>query len=170
MIFCITLPIFFGKRIWCTYLCPFGAFQSLIGKVFRIFRVKIDKDKCIDCKKCVNECLTLGLTETSLKKGKATNNCSLCGICIESCPKKAINITVFGIKDSPKQLFDKMTEKLSNVKILNNIRNVVSNIIDDILNPQTFLYFFGFAVLLTFLSGFYFGSVDSIYKLMLGGR
>jgi polyferredoxin len=162
--FCVFMPIFFGRRIWCTYLCPFGALQGLFGRIFRVFSLKIDKDKCIDCKKCVKSCKTCGITEVSLQKKKFTFNCSLCGICIDNCPQKAIDVTVFGIKGSVKNLFDKITEKLSNIKIISQIRNVFSNIIGDILNPQSFLLFFGLTVMVNFLSTFYFGFVRVIIK------
>jgi len=167
--FTILMPIFFGRRIWCTYLCPFGALQSITGKVFRVFKLKINKDKCIDCKICVNTCKTAGITESSLEKKKFTNNCSLCGLCIDACPKNAIEVSCFGSTKTPKNLLVKLTEKLSNIKILKNIINFIINIIDDVLNPQTFLYFFGLAVLFTFLSGFYFDAIDSITKLIIGG-
>ena len=67
-IFCIVTPIFFGRRIWCTYLCPYGALQGLAGRIFRIFKLKIDEEKCINCKKCISVCKTEGITESSLKK------------------------------------------------------------------------------------------------------
>lgn len=35
VLFCVSiiLPLFFSKPIYCTYLCPFGASQELVGKI-----------------------------------------------------------------------------------------------------------------------------------------
>jgi ferredoxin-type protein NapH len=51
------LSFIFGKRIWCTYICPFSVFQGFIGKIIKPFALKIDKEKCTKCSKCVRDCL-----------------------------------------------------------------------------------------------------------------
>ena len=166
--FCILMPIFFGKRIWCTYLCPFGAFQSLLGKIFSIFKIKIDNEKCIGCKVCVNTCKVQGITEETLKKRKFTLNCSLCTECIEKCPKQAIYITAFYNKNSIGSIIEKVTGKLSEIKILKNIRLFIINITDDILNPRSIFYFFALAVLFNFFGTFYFEMIIELKKLFGG--
>ena len=44
----IVLPFLTKKRTQCSFLCPFGAFQSLFNK-FNVFDVRIDKEKCHTC-------------------------------------------------------------------------------------------------------------------------
>jgi|GEM_PF-206808 len=94
----VVLPILTKKRTQCAFLCPFGAFQSLIDKV-NIFKVRIDKDRCIKCKKCIEECPVLSITEKSLENGNTGLTCTKCGKCIDICPQNAIS---YHIKGMPK--------------------------------------------------------------------
>ncbi len=94
----IILPILTKKRTQCAFFCPFGAFQSLIDKI-NIFKVKIDIDRCINCKKCIKECPMLSITEASLEKGITELICIKCGKCIDICPEIAIS---YHIKGMPK--------------------------------------------------------------------
>lgn len=166
--FCITLPLIFGKRIWCAYLCPFGALQGLVGKLFKIFRMKIDDSKCTNCQKCVNVCRVEGVTAESLKNKKFTANCSLCTSCVYECPKKAITVAAFYNENSISKLIEKMTFKLSEVKFLKNIRAFLIAFIDDIMNPLSILYFFCLAVYFTFFSTFYFSAIKFL-TIIFGG-
>ena len=86
----IVLPILTRKRVQCMSLCPFGAFQSLTGKIAP-YRVRIDRSKCVDCGACVAACPTLSLDEESVRKGKTLVTCTLCGECLAACPKGAID-------------------------------------------------------------------------------
>jgi NAD-dependent dihydropyrimidine dehydrogenase PreA subunit len=103
----VVLPILTKKRTHCGFFCPFGAFQSIVDKV-NIFRVRIDKDKCINCKKCIQECPVSSITEKSLEKGNAGFTCTKCGKCIDICPQNAIS---YHIKGMPKK--GKIAEVLS---------------------------------------------------------
>ncbi len=91
----VVLPILTKKRTQCAFLCPFGAFQSLVDKL-NIFRVRIDKNKCIKCKKCINECPVLSITEKSLENGSTGFTCTKCGKCIDICPQNAISYHIKG--------------------------------------------------------------------------
>ncbi len=53
----ITIAILslFVERPWCKYLCPYGAFLGLFNTI-RIFKIRSNKDTCIDCKQCDNVC------------------------------------------------------------------------------------------------------------------
>lgn len=93
----IVLSILTKKRTQCAFFCPFGALQSIVDKI-NIFKYRIDKQKCTDCKKCLKECPVMSITETSLEKGSVGFTCIKCGKCSDICPKKAINI---GIKGTP---------------------------------------------------------------------
>ena len=96
----IPLIMFFiflwGSRFFCRNICPIGGLLQLYSK-FSFLRIKIDHDKCTDCSACSTNCqmnvnidkyITAG--NTSIKDG----NCIVCGDCIDSCPKKALQ---FGI-------------------------------------------------------------------------
>lgn len=91
----IILPILTKKRTQCSLLCPFGAFQSFTNKI-NVYDIRIDKEKCVNCKKCANICPTLSMDEESIKKGCALLTCTKCGKCIDECPKKAISYHIKG--------------------------------------------------------------------------
>ncbi|AKN30218.1 4Fe-4S ferredoxin [Clostridium carboxidivorans P7] len=97
LILVIVLPILTRKRTQCGLFCPFGAFQSLFNKI-NIFEIRIDKDKCLNCKKCVRECPTYSIDESSLSNGKALITCTKCGKCIDICPSSAVSYHIKGTK------------------------------------------------------------------------
>lgn len=95
LVLVIVLPILTKKRTQCSLFCPFGAFQSFTNKI-SAFDVRIDKDKCVKCKKCIEVCPMFCIDEKSLEEGKAKFTCSKCGKCIDNCPKNAISYHVKG--------------------------------------------------------------------------
>lgn len=95
LVLVIILPILTKKRTQCSLFCPFGAFQSFTNKV-NVFDVRIDKDKCVNCKKCIEVCPTYSIDEKSIEEGKVKFTCTKCGKCIDNCPKKAISYHVKG--------------------------------------------------------------------------
>lgn len=97
LILVIILPILTRKRTQCGLFCPFGAFQSLFNKI-NIFEIRINKDKCLNCKKCVRECPTYSIDENSLSNGKALITCTKCGKCIDICPSSAVSYHIKGTK------------------------------------------------------------------------
>jgi len=93
----IILPILTKKRIQCATFCPMGALCALTNKV-NVFDVRIDKEKCSDCMKCVKACPTMSLEKVDVEAGKPSITCMKCGKCIDACPSKALN---FHIKGTP---------------------------------------------------------------------
>lgn len=93
----IVLPILTKKRIQCSFLCPYAAFQSFTNKV-NIFDIRIDKAKCNQCKKCIRSCPTLSIDDQSLAKGKTCMTCTKCGRCVDICPRGAIGYHIKGTK------------------------------------------------------------------------
>ena len=89
----VAFPILTKKRTQCGLICPFGAFQSFFNKT-TLFRVKIDKDRCIKCKKCIAECPVFSITEENLEKGEVGITCNRCGKCIDACPENAIDYKI----------------------------------------------------------------------------
>jgi len=95
VVFAVILPFMTKRRWWC-FICPVGAVLSLLKK-FSLFRVKIDKEKCIKCMDCVQECPVYAITPQSVEEGKSlSEHCIRCGRCIEVCPDEAIDIYWMG--------------------------------------------------------------------------
>ena len=93
----IVLPLLTKRRTQCGLFCPFGAFQSFTNKV-NVFEVRIDQEKCVKCKRCLQVCPTFSVDEGSINEGKMRITCTKCGKCIDACPKKAI---FFHVKCTP---------------------------------------------------------------------
>jgi polyferredoxin len=104
----LVLPFLTKKRTQCTMLCPFGAFQSLVDKI-NPFRIRIDKKDCVNCKKCLNSCPVMSITENSLANGDTGLTCVKCGKCMDICPKKCITLH---IKGTPKNTYFDRVAKL----------------------------------------------------------
>ena len=81
-----------GNRSWCRFGCPYAATFSLLNKV-GFFGVAMDRDRCIDCRRCEQVC---DMVIPIWKQGKATGRitaieeCMGCGRCIVSCPTDAL--------------------------------------------------------------------------------
>jgi ferredoxin-type protein NapH len=93
----VVLPVMTRKRTQCSFLCPLGAVNTMSNKVTP-FTVKIDKEACTECFKCIAACPLFALSRENIKEGKVSVFCSKCGKCIDACSKNAIH---FGIKGVP---------------------------------------------------------------------
>ena len=83
--------IFKDNRAFCKYICPITIFLKP-ASYFALIRVKRDKDKCINCKKCIKSCpMNVDMLDNSRKRKNATE-CILCNNCIRNCPKKALHL------------------------------------------------------------------------------
>jgi ferredoxin-type protein NapH len=91
----VILPILTRKRMQCTTLCPLGALNSFTNKI-NAFDIRIDKEQCTECGKCIKECPTLSIDETSYQTGKVHFTCCKCGKCVDVCPTHAIHYHVKG--------------------------------------------------------------------------
>ncbi|MFP4365339.1 MAG: 4Fe-4S binding protein [Spirochaetia bacterium] len=139
----IVLPFLTRKRFQCTTFCPFGAFQSIVGRVSP-FRVRIDHDKCVSCMKCVQVCPTLSVKKSTIteKKGSPILTCTMCGECINACPKGAISYGYFG-KDKSGTIFSGLKNKIENMKT-NKAVKAVLHTGRELLQPQALFMFAGF--------------------------
>ena len=78
----------FVYRPWCHLFCPFGLAGWVVEKI-SIFRIRVDRDKCIECGACEKACPT-DVMGSILNKEKVIPDCFSCGTCIEICPVNAI--------------------------------------------------------------------------------
>lgn len=92
----IALPVMTKKRTQCSFLCPLGALNTLSNKITP-FTLKIDKNSCNECFKCVGVCPLFALTPEDIKAGNVSVFCSKCGKCVDTCSKKAIHYGIRGI-------------------------------------------------------------------------
>lgn len=96
----ISIMIFFSRKkgamVHCTVYCPTGLVADWLGKVSP-FRIRID-NKCDDCGACAFACRYNALEAGDIQKRKAGITCSLCGDCVQSCSKEAINYKFFWLQ------------------------------------------------------------------------
>jgi Fe-S-cluster-containing hydrogenase component 2 len=84
------------KRTQCSFLCPLGAVNTLSNKITP-FTVKIDKDLCSECYKCVDVCPLFAISRENVKSGNVSVFCSKCGKCVDACSKNAIHYAIKGV-------------------------------------------------------------------------
>ncbi|MDP8260303.1 MAG: 4Fe-4S binding protein [Candidatus Gygaella obscura] len=82
---------FIVYRPFCQLICPFGL-VSWIFERFSIFRVRIDKKKCIQCGACIKAC-PLDAAEGRVNGKKMPADCFSCARCLNVCPVDAIQYT-----------------------------------------------------------------------------
>ncbi|MBN1273035.1 MAG: 4Fe-4S binding protein [Candidatus Aminicenantes bacterium] len=75
------------ERFWCRYLCPLGALLGLLSR-WNVFKLKINADKCIDCRLCTIHCETQA-TPFPIGDWKSSE-CIYCFTCGSICPTGAI--------------------------------------------------------------------------------
>jgi ferredoxin-type protein NapH len=91
----VVLPILSRRRTQCGLFCPMGAFQSFFNKV-NPFEIRIARDQCKDCDKCIRECPTFSLDTHSVSLGRTRLSCVKCGKCVDQCPTGAISYHIKG--------------------------------------------------------------------------
>lgn len=83
-----------GGRGYCQMLCPVGTYCSLfhyLGKYLPgTFAMKVEKNLCIGCGKCVRSCPMRAISITEKKAVITHQLCITCGQCQHNCPMRAI--------------------------------------------------------------------------------
>ena len=87
----------------------------------------VDKEKCITCKQCINDC---PVNDIVLKDNKAyikNESCIKCGHCVAICPTKAVSTNDYNMKDVieyDKEYFTIDSDNLLNfIKFRRSVRN-----------------------------------------------
>ena len=85
-----------SPRFWCRYLCPLGAFLSLISPL-GVFKRRVNQD-CNECLICQKTCPMGAIDESPVKTN--ASECIQCKTCAGVCPQAAISfpasVTVAG--------------------------------------------------------------------------
>ncbi|MEW5956873.1 MAG: 4Fe-4S binding protein [Chloroflexota bacterium] len=87
----------FSRRAWCRSLCPLGAFYSLVG-CFGLWRVQIDQatETAVPCRLCARSCpMGIPVVDKYIAAGKHSieaMECTRCGVCVESCPRRTLQM------------------------------------------------------------------------------
>jgi ferredoxin len=108
----VTIFIFAARtgRGYCNTICPVGSLLGILAK-FSFFKVRLNKDKCKDCKICVGICKSACI---DLKSGTIDyTRCVSCFNCIAQCPKGAFSFSAkadkltaqAAVKDASKRNF-----------------------------------------------------------------
>jgi len=92
----VIAPLITKKRIFCSFLCPFAAWQAFWGR-FNPFRMSINDKQCVSCRKCLTVCPTLAISCARGGKAEILPYCNLCGQCLGACPRSLHKYTLFGL-------------------------------------------------------------------------
>ena len=85
LLLAIIIASLFVERFFCRYLCPLGAYLSMISSL-RFFFIKKPRENCKGCSLCSQNCpmgLPLGEFD-QVQSGECIN----CNVCTNVCPKK----------------------------------------------------------------------------------
>ena len=83
LVLLLLFELFISRRGWCRYLCPSGAFLSLVGD-FSFIKVRHKGGTCPDlCFECDRVC-PMGL---EVREGRHERECTNCGECVIVCPQ-----------------------------------------------------------------------------------
>ena len=79
------------NRAFCKYVCPVTVFLKA-SSYFSILRVTADREKCVECGKCIKNCpMDVDMLDISRKRVNGTE-CILCMKCINGCKKEALKL------------------------------------------------------------------------------
>ena len=135
-------PLLTKKRTFCSFLCPFGAWQAFWGKL-NPFRISVNALKCTGCQACVEACPMYAIESEPGSKAEISSYCNLCGECLKACAAGGINYSVLGFR------MPYITEGFGKL-----------------LNPESFLVFSALTLGATFASLWAPAAMGDIVKLI----
>jgi len=93
LLFGIMIGSFFVERFFCRYLCPLGAYFSLLSR-FRLFAISKPRENCGKCTLCTKKC-SMGI---DLRKvdNVTDGECIHCMECESNCPKDNVKLVISG--------------------------------------------------------------------------
>lgn len=94
MFLLVTLSAIFSERFFCRALCPMGALFAIVGKIPSPFSIAKKEAKCGKCTICSSSCPG-NIQITGIEK-VSTGECFACGRCVNVCPRKNMNVKIFG--------------------------------------------------------------------------
>lgn len=77
-------------RPFCKYLCPLGAIYGWFNPI-ALSRFQMDKEACIDCKKCKAACPM----DIPVYAKPNSAECIKCGKCLQACPTDCIEVALW---------------------------------------------------------------------------
>lgn len=86
-----------GNRSFCRYACPMGVLGIIGTKIkntlkYPSLHLESDKEKCTQCTQCSKACaMGLDVHEMVDKGDMMNNDCIMCGMCIDACPRNVID-------------------------------------------------------------------------------
>lgn len=92
----LSLPLspWLGNRSYCRFVCPYGATFGILNRI-GFFRIRMDREKCIDCGLCEQVCdMGIPVSAQGRESGsvQTIEECMGCARCVVSCPKNALEI------------------------------------------------------------------------------
>ena len=82
-------------RTYCNTICPVGTVLGFFSK-FALFRVVIDRSKCVDCKLCSRNCKSACIDINNHQIDYS--RCVVCFDCIGKCKKNALEYKYVGLR------------------------------------------------------------------------
>ena len=168
----VLLPLLSKKRAQCGLFCPFGAFQSLVGRI-SIYRMRRDLQKCSKCMRCVTACPTFSLNRERIlsDNDQMLISCTLCGECAAVCPQQAVSYDFrTRVPDKLKNALRRAQERL---RRKNSIPAAVVLFIADtaseLLRPVSLLPFAAFTFGMIISSAFVVKSIHLLISWITGG-
>lgn len=92
----LILSLAAGRRAFCHYACwmaPFMVLGAWIRDRLRWpgLRLHAQPSQCIHCQRCSKACTMSLDVHAMVQRGKMEDNeCILCGLCVDTCPKSVI--------------------------------------------------------------------------------
>ncbi|MDR1158495.1 MAG: 4Fe-4S binding protein [Oscillospiraceae bacterium] len=102
IILLILLPsLIGGTRAFCHYFCWMALFMVVGTKLRQLFHmpglhIAIDNDKCVSCHHCKEVCpMCIDISDVA-QRGDLNMECINCGVCVDSCLRKALTYSMRG--------------------------------------------------------------------------